>query len=89
VQVYDAGELDDQVFIAMQLVDGEDLGVAIARKRPSVSQILQWYCAAGRGLAAAHAAGLVHRDFKPNNVLIDVRGRVAVTDFGSRAVSIP
>jgi eukaryotic-like serine/threonine-protein kinase len=82
VQVYDAGEFDEQVFITMQLVDGEDLGSALTRKKHGVPQIISWFCAAGRGLAAAHEAGLIHRDFKPNNVLIDQRGRVAVTDFG-------
>jgi tetratricopeptide (TPR) repeat protein len=82
VQVYDAGEYEGQVFIAMQLVDGEDLGNLIARKKPGVPQTVAWFCAAGRGLAAAHAAGLIHRDFKPSNVLVDARGRVAVTDFG-------
>jgi tetratricopeptide (TPR) repeat protein len=82
VQVFDAGEFDEQVFITMQLVDGEDLASALSRKKHGVPQIIAWFCAAGRGLAAAHAAGLIHRDFKPNNVLLDKRGRVAVTDFG-------
>src|SRR5262245_66143937 len=63
VQVYDAGEHAGQVFIAMQLVDGEDLATAIEQRKPSIGQIIAWFCAAGRGLAAAHAAGLVHRDF--------------------------
>jgi hypothetical protein len=82
VAVYDAGELDGQVFIAMQLVDGEDLASAVQRRTPSTAQALGWFVQAGRGLAAAHGAGLVHRDFKPSNVLIDRKGHVAVTDFG-------
>src|SRR5262249_20954714 len=81
VQVYDAGELDGRVFIAMQLVDGADLAAPLSRS-PSVAQILGWFVEAGRGLAAAHRAGLIHRDFKPGNVLIDRNGKVAVTDFG-------
>jgi len=82
VQVFDAGEHGGEVFIAMQLVDGEDLASALASRKPSVQQIISWFVDAARGLAAAHAAALVHRDFKPSNVLIDGRGRVAVTDFG-------
>jgi serine/threonine protein kinase len=70
------------VFIAMQYVDGETLERALARGRSSPHQVLAWFVDAGKGLAAAHAAGLVHRDFKPGNVLVDRNGRVAVTDFG-------
>ena len=82
VAVYDAGEVDGQVFVAMQLVDGEDLAVALRSRKATVAQVLAWFVDAGRGLAAAHTAGIVHRDFKPSNVLIDKKGRVAVTDFG-------
>ena len=81
VQVFDAGEHAGEVFVAMQLVDGEDLAAALAKREPRVPQILAWFVDAARGLAAAHAAQLVHRDFKPSNVLIDLKGRVAVTDF--------
>ena len=82
VQVFDAGEHDGGVFIAMQLVIGDDLRTVLAQRRPPPAEIIRWFVDAGRGLVAAHAAGLVHRDFKPGNVLLDRRGRIAVTDFG-------
>ena len=90
VAVYDAGEYaGDEVFIAMQHVDGQDLATVLAQRRPSRAQILDWFIAAGRGLSAAHAAGLVHRDFKPANVLLDRSGNVAVTDFGLAREVLP
>jgi tetratricopeptide (TPR) repeat protein len=83
--VYDVGTIDQgessSVFVAMELVEGGTLRQWLAAPRPR-KQILQVLTAAGRGLAAAHAAGLVHRDFKPDNVLVDGEGRVFVTDFG-------
>ena len=83
VRVYDAGEHDGEVFVAMELVRGETMGQWLrARPRPWRA-VLDRFLAVGRGLAAAHAAGLVHRDFKPDNVLVrDSDGRVCVTDFG-------
>jgi len=81
VSVYDAGELDDGVFIAMELIDGVTLARWQAEARPW-RDLVTTYLAVGRGLAAAHAAGVVHRDFKPDNVLVDREGRPAVTDFG-------
>lgn len=82
VAVYDVGTHRDQVFLALELVEGRNLGPWLAQTRRSVREILEVFAAAGRGLAAAHAAGLVHRDFKPDNVLIGNDGRVRVADFG-------
>jgi tetratricopeptide (TPR) repeat protein len=82
VPVYDVGSHADQVFVAMELVDGGTLTDWVSARRRPVGEILQAFTDAGRGLAAAHAAGLVHRDFKPENVLVGRDGRVRVTDFG-------
>ncbi len=80
--VYDAGDLGDQVFIAMELVDGVNLGQWLKQEGRSWREVLDVFIQAGRGLVAAHRAGLVHRDFKPENVLVGRRGSVRVADFG-------
>ncbi|WP_395812535.1 tetratricopeptide repeat protein [Archangium minus] len=83
VAVYDVGPLEDgSLFIAMEYVQGQTLRHWCESTSPSWRAVLDAYLAAGKGLAAAHAAGLVHRDFKPDNVLVDHNGRVRVTDFG-------
>lgn len=81
VTVFDAGAYGDDVFIAMEFVDGTTARKWVQRSR-GWREVLGMYLQAGRGLAAAHAAGLVHRDFKPENVLIASDGTVRVTDFG-------
>lgn len=81
VSVYDAGTTGEDLFIAMELVEGETLKEWLARSH-TPDEILEVLLRAGRGLAAAHRAGLVHRDFKPSNVLVGEEGRVQVTDFG-------
>jgi len=80
--VFDVGLSDGQVFIAMELVEGETLGEWSQSAPRTWQQLLDHFLAAGQGLLAAHQAGLVHRDFKPANVLISRDGRVRVTDFG-------
>jgi serine/threonine protein kinase/tetratricopeptide (TPR) repeat protein len=73
------------LFIAMELVHGDTLTTWLQRADRSPEQIVSAMMDAGRGLAAAHAHGLVHRDFKPDNVMIDGNGRVRVMDFGLAA----
>jgi tetratricopeptide (TPR) repeat protein/predicted Ser/Thr protein kinase len=86
IAVHDVGTHHERVFFAMELVDGRPLSRWLADE-PSVEEILNVFRQAGAGLAAAHAAGLVHRDFKPDNVLVDGEGRVRVLDFGLARVS--
>jgi serine/threonine protein kinase/tetratricopeptide (TPR) repeat protein len=82
VQVLDVGLSDHGPYVAMQYVDGEDLRTWLAKGERPTPQILHHLRHAGRGLAAAHAAGLVHRDFKPANVLVGRDGLTRVADFG-------
>ncbi|MFZ5442958.1 MAG: protein kinase domain-containing protein [Myxococcota bacterium] len=81
VAIHDAGEDEGAVFIAMEFIDGQTLREWLRTKRPE-REVVEALTKAGHGLRAIHAAGLVHRDFKPGNVLVGADGRVLVTDFG-------
>ena len=82
VAVHEVGTSGEQVFVAMELVEGGTLAEWIRGGPRPWREVLALLIPAGRGLAAAHAAGLVHRDFKPANVLIGADGRALVSDFG-------
>jgi hypothetical protein len=82
VTVHDAGTFGERVFVALELVEGETLRRWLRAEPRPWREVLARFLPAGRGLAAAHAAGLVHRDFKPENVLLGQDGRVRVADFG-------
>ncbi len=85
VQVYEVGEHEGRTFMAMELIEGGTLADWLAAKPRGWREILERFVAAGQGLAAAHAAGIIHRDFKPENVTMTRAGRVCVADFGLAA----
>jgi hypothetical protein len=81
VAVHDVGVVDDEVYLVMEWIRGHNLREHCRQSR-SAREIVALFRAAGEGLLAAHRAGLVHRDFKPENVMIGDDGRVRVVDFG-------
>ncbi len=87
ISVYDVGTFDSQVFVAMEFIQGRTLSTWIRKEKHTWQEVLRVFLEAGRGLTAAHRAGLVHRDFKPANVLVGESGRVCVLDFGLARVA--
>ncbi|MBZ5712207.1 protein kinase domain-containing protein [Nannocystis pusilla] len=82
VQIHEVGFHGDEVFVAMEFVTGMTLRTWLSELRRSWQEIVAVFVQAARGLAAAHAADLVHRDVKPDNILVGADGRVRVVDFG-------
>jgi len=80
--IYDVGVHGDQVFLAMEFLSGGTLRAWMAAKKRPASEIVKMFIEVGKGLAGAHAEGLIHRDFKPDNVLLDKNGVPKVVDFG-------
>jgi len=81
VPIFDVGIVDDQVYLVMEWIHGETLR-AFSDRTTDRAALLDVYRQAGEGLAAAHRAGVVHRDFKPDNAIVGDDGRVRVLDFG-------
>jgi hypothetical protein len=82
VAIYDVGHAEGRVFLSMELIAGATLGHWVAERPRSWREVVRVFLQAGAGLDAAHRVGLIHRDFKPANVLIDAEDRAHVADFG-------
>jgi tetratricopeptide (TPR) repeat protein/predicted Ser/Thr protein kinase len=82
ITIYEVGTFQEQLFLSMELVEGATLRDWLHEKKRKLQEVLDVFLQAGNGLAAAHRAGVVHRDFKPDNVMVGKDGRVRVTDFG-------
>src|SRR5262249_54435387 len=89
VHVYDTGVHDGRTFVAMELVAGRTLRAWLAERPRGWREAVAVLSLAGRGLAAAHDARIVHRDFKPDNVLVGDDGQVRVVDFGLASAGAP
>lgn len=82
VQIYDVGQFDGRTWIAMEFVPGRTLSAWQAEEARPWRAVVELYARVGAGLSAAHEAGLIHRDFKPDNVLVGDDGRPRIIDFG-------
>ncbi|MEM6992656.1 MAG: serine/threonine-protein kinase, partial [Myxococcota bacterium] len=88
VAIHDVGVHEGRVWVAMDFLEGLTLRRWATAETRTLAQFLDVFAQAGRGLAAAHKAGLVHRDFKPENVIVDAEGRAQVLDFGLARASL-
>ena len=82
VAVHDVGVVGERVYLAMEFIDGQTLAAWLKTHKPRWREVLRVILAAGDGLAAAHDKGLIHRDIKPDNIMIGADGRVRLMDFG-------
>jgi hypothetical protein len=89
ISVYEVGESDGHIYIAMEYVEGESLDAWQAQGSHAWTETLAIYLDAGAGLLAAHQAEVVHRDFKPDNILLGTDGRPRVVDFGLARLNLP
>ena len=80
--IYDAGEADGTLFIAMEYVEGKTLRAHFGRGALPIPEVQQYATEIAEGLATAHQANLVHRDLKPDNVMVAKNGHVKILDFG-------
>ncbi|MDI3289359.1 serine/threonine-protein kinase [Polyangium sp. 15x6] len=87
VAIHEAGENEGRVYLCMEFIEGLTLRAFLAERPRPFSEVLSLFLGAARGLAAVHDAGLVHRDFKPENVLVGKDGRPRIVDFGMAALA--
>jgi len=83
ITVFDADQADGRIFMVMEYIKGDDLGGLLRKKRQlSVSEVVDYILQAARGLKYAHDQGVIHRDIKPGNILVDLSGNVKIVDMG-------
>ena len=83
ITVFDADQADGRIFMVMEYIKGDDLGELLRKKgQLSVSEVVDYILQAARGLKYAHDQGVIHRDIKPGNILVDSRGNVKIVDMG-------
>lgn len=82
IPLYESGQIDGRLYLATEYVQGKTLAEVIKKSRPSIEQAVRWVREVAGALAYAHDQGIVHRDIKPHNIMIDAAGRPQIMDFG-------